>query len=47
MTDIEVIENLVDFLCENGMYTSFVNYMTEKGYDVVENEDSNYIIITE
>lgn len=47
MIDREVIEHLVDFLCENGLYTSFVKYMQDKGYDVVENEDSNYITITD
>lgn len=47
MIDREVIEHLVDFLCENGMYTSFVKYMQDKGYDVKESEDSNCIMIIE
>lgn len=47
MIDREVIEHLVDFLCENGLYNVFVDYMQDKGYDVVENEDSTYITITE
>lgn len=47
MIDREVIENLIDFLCEYNLYTQFVGYMQDKGYDVVEDEESNYITITE
>lgn len=47
MIDREVIEQLVDFLVDQGLYTSFVDYMTAKGYDVVGTDESDYITITD
>lgn len=47
MIDREVIEHLVDFLGDQGLYQEFVGYMQDKGYDVVENDESNYITIEE
>ena len=47
MPDKEVIENLVDFLCDEGVYHEFISYMKDKGYNVVEGDCSNYITITE
>jgi hypothetical protein len=49
MTDREVIEKLVDFLCDQNLYTVFTGQMEDEGYQVVEDYDdnSNYITIEE
>ena len=42
MKDREKIEALVEFLCDNGLWAKFVQNMESKGYEVIEDEDSDY-----
>jgi len=45
MNDKEVIEELVDFISSNSLWTDFLSNMEEKGYQVKEDDNSNYIEI--
>ena len=33
MNDLELIKQFADFLCEKSLYTQFIEYLNDQGYD--------------